>query len=77
MTRRQGQLAFFFLILFIGTWDLRAVFSDRRLGPTDTTVEEAILLTTAVAEPGFSGLSTWYREIRKGPLAAALVSLLD
>ena len=76
LNRRQGLLLLAALILFFAAWDLRAVLADRRLSPTDTTVEEALFLRQALGPEG-RGIGSWLGEIRKGPLAAPLVALAD
>ena len=76
LNARRGQLLLATLILFFAAWDLRAVLPDRRLSPTDTTVEDALFLRQALGPEG-SGIWPWLAEIRKGPLAAPLVALAD
>lgn len=73
---RQGQLLLAALLLFFAAWDMRAVLADRRLSPTDSTVEDALLLQQALGQDGL-GLGAWLRDIRKGPLAGPVVALAD
>ena len=76
LRRRHGQLLLAALMVMHLAWDLRAVLADRRLSPTDTTVEEALLLREALA-PGGQGVGAWLGEARKGPLAGPVVALAD
>ena len=73
---RQGQLLLAVLILFFAAWDLRAVLADRRLSPTDSTVEDALLLRQALGDEG-AGIGAWLSDIRKGPLAGPVVALAE
>ncbi len=48
LRRRHGQLLLAALMVIHLAWDMRAVLCDGRLGPTDTTVEEALHLRAAL-----------------------------
>ena len=76
LRRRHGQLLLAALMVLSVAWDLRAVLADRRISPSDTTTEEALHLQEALVE-GSVGVSSWLRDTRKGPLAGALVFLVD
>ena len=76
LTQRQSHIGLVFLLLFFLAWDMRAVVADNRLGPTDTTVEEAIYLLSVVGDEGISALPGWCIHARKGPMAGLLVALV-
>ena len=76
LSPRLAQAGLIFLLIFYLSWDLRAVLTDQRLGPTDTTVEEAQGLLDMVHDEGLGALVGWSLRARKGPVAGILVALL-
>ena len=77
LSQRQAQVGLVLFLLFFLAWDMRAVVADTRLGPTDTTVEEALTLLDIMGEQGLRGLPGWTIQARKGPVAGILVDLIS
>ena len=76
LSSRMAHVGLILLLLFYLAWDLRAVTADQRVGPTDTSVEEAEGLLAFVAEGELDAMARWTINARKGPMAGILIALL-
>lgn len=76
-TRRGAQTALALLLLFVACWDVRAVLADRRIGPTDTTVQDSLFVQDLVGRFGPAGLKQFLEACFKGPLVGPVLALFQ
>ncbi len=77
---RAGKVVVGLLLCFFMAWDLRAVATDQSPLPTDSVMEPASLLFSALfpgagAEVEVARLKTWLANEKKGPLSAVITLL--